>query len=327
MGKHKWLIISLVLAVFLMFLRFKSGVVQQDNYVGYATFLPASVGNISFFESRLLPGLPILIYLVSWLTQNPYISGYLITLLSFIGSYFLLYKITGSKLSVLPLVFPPILLSLATLIDTEFPFIFLGLLGYYLIRREKMALAFVVIGLSVWFRLAGLALIFAVFVYFLVQKRLTKFFIYLPYFTFPIIFLMAYNSYFFGAGNLFYQLTTYEALHPGRISVGVVQLGLDLVRAVRWHWYRIFVSGLFYVIFFVVIWVKSIKLKSLEFWLITGLYLFTLIVNLVPFLENLGRYLAPTVPFFWIIYHVKFKKNGLVFLLLAFFTSSLVVLI
>jgi hypothetical protein len=327
MWKHKWLIISLVLAVFLIIFRFNHGVIQQDNYVGYARTFPFSVGSIDFFESRLLPGLPILIYLFSWLTQNLYVSGYLITLLSFVGSYFLLYKITGSRFSVLPLVFPPILLSLSTLIDTEFPFIFLALLGYYLIRKEKMALAFLVIGLSVWFRLAGLALIFAVFIYFLVQKKFTKFFIYLPYFTLPMVFLMAYNAYFFGSSDLFYQLTTYEALHPGRINIGVVQLGLDLVRAIRWHWYRIFVSGLFYVIFFVVLWVKSIKPKALEFWLITGIYLFTLTVNLVPFLENLGRYLAPTIPFFWIMYYGKFKKRGLVFLPFTLLVSSLVVLI
>lgn len=321
MWKHKWLIVSLVLAVFLIILRYNQGVVQQDNYVGYAQ------NEITFYDSRLFPGLPILIKLIGVVIPNFYVAGYIVTLLSFIGSYFLLYKITGSRFSVLPLVFPPILLSLATLIDTEFPFIFLSLLGYYLIKKEKMALAFVIIGLSVWFRLAALALIFAVFMYFLIQKKLTRFFVYLPYFALPIVFLMAYNVRFFGAGNLFYQLTTYEALHPGRISIGVFQLGLDLVRAVRWHWYRIFISGLFYVIFFAVVWVKSIKLKSLEFWLITGLYLFTLIVNIVPFLENLGRYLAPTIPFFWIMYHGKFKKNGLVFLSFVLFASFLVVLI
>jgi hypothetical protein len=102
-------------------------------------------------------------------------------------------------------------------------------------------------------------------------------------------------------------------------------LGEDVVRAFRWHWFRIFFSGLFYIVFFAFAWIKSIKIKSLEFWLITGIYIFTLIVNLIPFLENLGRYLAPTVPLFWIIFYDKFKDKKWVYLLLP--TSLLIVLL
>jgi hypothetical protein len=316
--------ISLILAVFLMFFRFSHGVIQQDNYVGYAKILPFSVGNVSFFDSRLFPGLPILIYLFGLITRNFYIAGYLITFLSFVGSYYLLYKITSSKLSILPLIFPPILLNLVTLIDTEFPFIFLIILGYYLIKNKKFALAFAVLGISVWFRLAGIALMFGVFLYFWIEKRLTKFFIYLPYFLIPIAFLLIYNVHFFGPKNILYQLSTYEALHSGRISFGIIQLGADLIRAIRWHWYRVFLSGLFYIALFAVLWVKSIKFKSLTFWMITGFYIFTLSINLVPFLENLGRYLAPTIPLFWIMFHDKVKSEKILYFLLPL--SVLVVL-
>ena len=317
--KHKWLIISLILAVFTAIFRFNSGVIQQDNYVGYA------MGQVNFFDSRLFPGLPLLIKFLTIFTGNFYLAGYIIIFLSFVGSYFLLYKMTGSKLSVLSLIFPPILFNLITLIDTEFPFIFLTLLGVYLIKNKKLALAFLVFGVSVWFRLSGVALLAGVFMYFMINKNLKKFFVYLPYFLIPIILFLIYNAHFYGPKNLFYQLSTYEALHLGRISIGVVQLGEDLIRAVRWHWYRIFISGLFYVIFFAALWFKSIKIKSLEFWMITMFYVFTLIINLVPFLENLGRYLAPTVPLFWLIYFKYFKsKNWLYFLLPI---SALVVLI
>jgi hypothetical protein len=322
---HRWFFVSLILAVFLAFFRFNQGVIQQDNYVLYAKYLPLSVSTISFFESRLLPGLPILIYLFGAITRNFYVAGYIVTILSFAGSYFLLYKITRSRLSILPLFFPPILLNLASLIDTEFPFIFLAILGYYLVKKRNFAWAFLIFGISIWFRIAGVALMFGVFVYFVLTKKLRDFLVYLPYFLAPIAVLMVYNTYFFGSGNMFYQLSTYGALHPGRISFGIIQLGEDLVRAVRWHWYRIFVSGLFYVVFFAVAWVKSINVKSLEFWLITGIYLFTLIVNLVPFLENLGRYLAPAIPFFWIIFYPKLKGAWLLYLLLL--VSAVVVLI
>jgi hypothetical protein len=278
--------------------------------------LPGSVDKISFFDSRLFPGLPILIYLTAFFVRNYYLAGYIITILSFIGSYFLLYKITKSKLSILPLIFPPILLNLASIIDTEFPFIFLLILGYFLIKKEKFAWAFIVLGLSVWFRLAGIAVMAGVFIYFLIVRDLKKFFTYLPYFLVPVAVLLIYNVHFFGSGNPLYQLITYETLHPGRISIGLVQLGEDLIRAFRWGWYRILISGFAYIILFAVLWLKSVRFRNIEFWIITGIYFFTLTVNLVPFLENLGRYLAPTIPLFWIMFYSKFKSSKILYLIL-----------
>jgi hypothetical protein len=316
MRKHKWLLVTLFLAVLLAYFRYSHGIVQQDNYIGYARMLPGLVGQISFFDSRLFPGLPILIYIFTFFVRNFYLAGYIITLLSFIGSYFLLYKITNSKLSFLPLIFPPILLNLASLIDTEFPFIFLLILGYFFIKKEKFAWAFIIIGLSVWFRLAGVAVMFGVFIYSLIEKDIKKFFTYLPYFLIPVLLLVIYNVHFFGSVNPFYQLFTYENLHPGRISIGLVQLGQDIIRAYRWGWFRILLSGFAYVLLFAVLWLKSIKTKSVGFWMITGIYIFTLMVNLVPFLENIGRYLAPTIPLFWLFFYKKFTAEKWVYFLL-----------
>lgn len=316
-SKHKYFALTLLLVVSLAFFRFQNGDIQQDNYVGYAEALPFSVDKISYYDSRLLPGLPILIYVFGYLTGNFYIAGYLVTFLSFVGSYLLLYKVTESKLSFLPLVFPPALLNLASLIDTEFPFIFLSLLAYYLIKDKHWNLAFFVIGISIWFRLAGIAVLAGIFAYLLINKNLRKFFVNLPYFLIPLVLLFSYNIYLFGGGNPFYQLFTYEALHPQKISFGVLQLMQDLVRALRWGWYKIFISGAFYMVFYAWVYIKAFDFKKMEFWIITSLYFFTLGVNLVPFLENLGRYLAPTVPFFWLIYHSKFKKGWIPAVLLV----------
>lgn len=314
--KHKWFLLSLFFAVLLAFFRFNQGVIEQDNYIEYAMYLPSNVNKISFYDSRLLPGLPILIYLLHFLTGNFYIAGYLLTFLSFSGLYFLLYKLTRSPLSFLPLVFPPILLNLASLIDTEYPFIFLIFLSYFLIRNKSLKWAFLIIGISVWFRLAGFAVLAGAFIYMALNKKLGRFFLYLPYFLVPVLLLAVYNIYFFGAGNPFYQLFTYQTLHPERISMGVVQLGQDLVRALRWHWYRIFVSGVFYILLYFFLYLRSFKTKALEFWIISAMYLFTLTVNLVPFLENLGRYLAPTIPLFWLIFYPKFKSSKILYLAL-----------
>jgi hypothetical protein len=321
--KHKWFLLSLLLAVLLAFYRFNQGVVQQDNYIEYARHLPFDVGKISFYDSRLLPGLPVLIYLFHFLTGNFYIAGYLLTLLSFTGLYILLYKLTRSLLSFLPLIFPPILLNLASLIDTEYPFIFLVVLSYFLIKNKNFRWAFLIIGISVWFRLAGLAVLAGVFIYMATRKNLGKFLLNFPYFAIPVLILTLYNIYFYGSGNPFYQLFTYQALHPERISVGAFQLGQDLLRAFRWGWYRILISGIFYIFVYSYFYLKSFRSKTLEFFLISSIYLFTLTVNLVPFLENLGRYLAPTIPLFWLMFHSKLKSSK--FFYLALPISALVV--
>lgn len=321
--KHKWFFLILILAVFLALYRFNHGVVQQDNYIGYAQYFPSNIPNVSFYDSRLLPGLSILIYLLHFVTKNYFAAGYLITMISFAGSYFVLYKLTRSSYSFLPLVFPPVLLNLATLIDTEYPFIFLTIFSYFLFKKNDFKWAFLLIGISVWFRLAGLSILTGIFIYMLLKKKIAKFFIYLPYFMIPVVLLFIYNIHNFGVKNPFYQLFTYEALHPGRINMGIVQLVQDLVRAYRWGWFRILSSGIFYIFFYFYLFIKSFNKKDVKFWLIAGIYLFTLTVNLVPFLENLGRYLAPTVPIFWLIYYKKIKG----WLLVTLFSGISVLLV
>lgn len=316
--KHLPFIILLIIAVLLALFRFRHGQIQQDNYVAYAGFLPFSVANISFFESRLLPGAPILIYLLHFLTGNYFIAGYMLTILSFAGSYILLYKMTGSRWSFLPLVFPPMMLNLVSLIDTEMPFIFLILLAIYLYKKNMLHWAFLALGISVIFRIAGVAVFAGMAFYMILNKKFGKVLINLPYFLIPLVLLVLYNVHFFGIRNPFYQLFTYEALHPSRISFGLLQLGEDLIRAARWHWYRILFSGIFYIAFYIWVYWKALKKRGLEFWIITAIYIFTLGINLVPFLENLGRYLAPAVPVFWLIFNKKLGKTPFVVFLYIF---------
>ncbi len=318
--KHKLFILCVIISVFLAFIRFNNGIVQQDNYVGYSETLPLNVGKISFFESRLLPGLPIVIYLLHFITGNSFLAGYVVVILSLIGSYVLLYKLTGSKYSFLPLIFPPILLNLSSLIDTEMPFVFLMLLAIYFYKKDLFRWAFLVLGISVTFRIAGIAIFAGMVFYMIMTKKIKKAVLNLPYFLIPVVLLVIYNVYFFGIKNPFYQLFTYEALHPSRISFGMGQLFYDLIRAARWHWYRILLSGFFYITFYICLYWKALKSRGLEFWIITAFYIFTLGINLVPFLENLGRYLAPIVPIFWLIFYKNIKKTIPVVLLIVIST-------
>lgn len=313
---HKFFFLSLVLVVILDLFRFKSGIVQQDNYVGYAMVLPSPTSQLSFYDSRLFPGLPIVISLFSRAFINPFLIGYIVAAASFAGSYFLVYKMTDSKLSVLPLIFPPILLNLATIISSEMPFIFLTLLALLFAKKRSFSLAFLAIGISVWFRLAGVGVFFGVFVYLFLTKKFRELSLALPYFLLPVSGLLIYNFLMFGSKGIFYQLATYRELVVGRSNVVIIQLALDVLRALRWHWFRILISGLFYIIFLSYVLIKSIKLGRLEFWLIAGLYLFTLSFGAVPFLENLGRYLAPAVPIFWVRFYREFSKEWLFYILL-----------
>jgi hypothetical protein len=317
--QHKWFFISLILAIIVAFIRFHRGIIQQDNYLDYARVFP-DIFKLSFSDTRLFPGLPLLILFINFFVNNLTISGYLVTFMSFTGSYLLLYKMTGSRLSFLFLVFPPILFNLTSLVDTEMPFIFLLLLGVYFLRKNKAFLSFFILGISLWFRLAALGILFGLFLFLLTSKSIRRFFINLPYFLIPALTLFIYDVHFFGPTNFFYQFFFLRNLiASGTMSIGILQLGSDLVRSFQWHWYRIFFSGFFYVVFYSAFYImsfKKLKEHALEFWLLTGFYSFTLIYSFVPFLEGLGRYLAPTIPIFWLIFHSKFKDSKILYLAL-----------
>lgn len=319
--EHKWLFVSLILAVLLAFIRYSHNNIQQDDYVAYAVGFPNNLGDLSFY----FPGLPLLIRFLIPVFRSPYLAGYFVALTSFCGSYILLYKMTGSKLSILPLIFPPIMFNLATIVGSDMPFVFIILLAIYFMKKKYLPLAFFVIGISIWFRLAGIGVFFGVFVYHLVAKKMREFFVALPYFLVPIVGLMIYNSILFGPGNIFYQVVTYRRVAGSRAHIAAIQLGFDVLRAYRWHWFRVLASGLFYIAFYASTLVYAFKLKSAEFWIMLGLYLFTLSLGPTPFLENLGRYLAPAIPLFWLIFHNRFKSDSWLYILLP--VSAVAVLI
>jgi hypothetical protein len=328
--RHKWFALSLILAVLLALFRFSHGIVQQDNYLGYATSLARGLKDISFFDSRLFPGLPILIYLTAFLVKNYYLAGYFITLLSFAGSYFLLYKITNSTLSILPLIFPPVMLNQASLVATEMPAIFLVLLCLYLFKKQKFALSILVSAFGFWIRPVAIIPAVVIFIYLLMKnkRRAVK---YLPFFLLPIVLLFLFNLNFFGSNDLFHQFTAYRTLGVG--TLGIIQIFADIPRSLRWGWYRIFVSGIFYfslaalLLTGALVEIKKkadVFIKIVAFTLLASL-LFIFSFNSVPFLENLGRYLAPTMPLFWIIFHKNLKIGKWAYLLLP--ASLLIVLL
>lgn len=301
-----------------MIFRFHQGIIQQDNYLGYANSLVNGLKDISYFDSRLFPGLPLIIYLLNLIFGNTLLCGYLAVFSAFIGSYIILYKLTGSTNSFIPLIFPPVMLSQASLIATEFPVIFIMLLSLYFFKKGKFALAVLFSAFGFWIRAIAVIPGIVIFVWLLYKngKNAMK---YLPYLLLPFVLLAVFNLHFFGSGNLFQQFMAYRQLGVG--TLGITQILSDIPRAWRWEWYRIFASGIFYFSLSIFMFAATLKRKISIFdkilsatLLASLLFIFSL--NSVPFLENLGRYLAPTIPLFWLMFHDKFKSEKWLYFLL-----------
>ncbi len=329
--KDSGLFISLIVIFPLILYRFQNGIIQQDDYIGYAKNLSSGLKDLSYFDSRLFPGLPILIYIFEKLSRNFHLAGYSLVILSFLGSYYLLNKITKSGSNVLPLVFPPIMLGIATLIASEYLTIFLILLTSYLFLNRSYSLAAFTSGINILFRPAGSLLFIAMIValYFHSRKDLKiKYFI---YFSMPISFLMLYNKIFFNNLSPFYQLITYKNVSPYGNAIGFIGVLKDLVRAYKWHQYDILISGMFYLTFFScylqVVLEKYKKRKDTNtLFLILSILFYSFFVmsySFMPYLENFARYLAPTIPLFWILENKSFSKN--VYIYLGLVLSLLVV--
>jgi hypothetical protein len=305
-----------------MVFRFHQGIVQQDNYLGYAVSLPSGLKDISFYDSRLFPGLPAIIYFLNLVFNNTLLCGYLAVFLAFIGSYVILYKLTGSANSFIPLMFPPVMLSQSSLVATEIPVVFLILLSLYLFKKEKYSLAVFVSAFGFWIRAIAIIPGVIILSWLLIRdgRNAIK---YLSYFLFPLTLLVFFNLHFFGAEELFHQFTAYQQLGLG--TLGITQIFADIPRAYRWGWYRIFASGVFYfslAIVFVASSIAALRRRSGGFYKVLSATLmvsmaFIFSLNSVPFLENLGRYLAPTVPVFWLLYYDKFRSEKLAWFLLS----------
>ncbi|MCX6705248.1 MAG: hypothetical protein NT162_02830, partial [Candidatus Woesebacteria bacterium] len=154
---------------------------------------------------------------------------------------------------------------------------------------------------------------------------------YFSFLFFPLTLFAIFNVHFFGLGDLLHQFMAYRKL--GVNTLGITQVFTDISRAYRWGWYRIFASGVFYFslsLSFLGCTLANMKKKIgnfnkiLSFVLLASL-LFVFSVNSVPFLENLGRYLAPTAPLFWVIFYKKLENKKLLYLLIPL--SVLAVLI
>lgn len=318
LNNHWRFLISALIVLGLIYIRYLAGTTEQDNYLEYAKVFPL-LKNLSYYDLRLFPGLPLYIYFLNHFTNNFLFSGYLVIFLSFAGSYWILYKMTGSNISFLPLMFPPAILVQATLISTEMLSIFLIVLSIYLLKNKKYFWSSLISGFSFWVRpIASLSFLGDLFVL-LKLKNFKRIILNIFVFLFPISLFILFNSYFFGTKNIFYQFSVYRDIgHP---VIGLVQIWKDIERTFLWHWFRILISGAFYLLLFLFLLIKIFKEKLNNFGLsiliiILGMTMFVFSFTSEPFLENLGRYLTPIFPLFWLIFYGKFKKEKIIYILI-----------
>lgn len=321
LATHWGFIVSVIVVIGPMFIRFQKGEIQQDDYLQYAAALPDRLKGLSDFDTRLFPGLPFLILFAKNFAGSYVTAGYLVVFSAFFASYLLLYKLTGSKYSFFPLIFPPAMLNQASIISTDLLAIFFILLGIYLFKKQLYKWMVLIFGLSVWIRPLGAISFAGILFYLFWKKKLSLIFPYLTYFIVPIFLLGAYNIFVFGPTGILHPYVVYS--QAGHIVLGFVQLAKDIPRAFQWNQYRIFISGISYLALFLLILIYTIRhfLNNKEenaviFFIIWTISVFLLFLGFTPYLENFGRYLSPLFPLIWIFLYKKFENPLLTYLLL-----------
>ena len=222
----------MVLIVLTSFWRWQTGQIEQDGYLNYAEqIVEQQVSSLPLSETRLSPGLPVVISLISFFSGSITVSGYIVTITSFILSYWVLYQLTASKWSVLPLIFPPIAFDQFTQVSSESLFVAVLLTIIWLSQREKSN--WLIIGLLsgglIWIRLTGVIIIpWLVYIGWSHKKKAAPTYGLLGWLT-MILALLGFNRWIFGPMGWFQQITIQQI--AGRAQLSLWQLSEDLFRA------------------------------------------------------------------------------------------------
>lgn len=334
--KHSIFFLTLIIVVTIGFFRQSKGIVQQDNYVGYAHYLSTDFSQITHYDSRLYAGLPILINFFNLIFNNSYVSGLIISYLLFTASYFVLYAITKSKYSFIPLIFPPIMLSQVTKIATEFPAIFLFLCSIYFMKKENWRMSFLTLGSTIWFRHNIIPLL-PVYLYFrLKQTGFKNIITESLWFVLSVVLFFYFNAVILQTGNPLYPYTTYLSIETQRYVFGFWQLIEDFFINIKGGDLRIVFSGSVYFLLICLLFYKSyqkvfagknIFLRKM-FVIVAALLIFNLSLGYNPFLSEYSRYMVYTFPLFYLL--LNDKHNEIIYSKywpLILFLSTIVVII
>lgn len=303
--------LGLMTVLIVMMMRVGGGDVQQDNYLVYADHIQTTtLAKLDPADSRLLPGLPLLLATVTTVTKSLSLSGVLLTTGSALVSYVLLYYLTKNRYAAVVLVFPPILLEQFTIVGTESILVAGVIAALYLMRQQLNLktpktwwLGTFLLASMIWVRLIAAAALVAVVGYELWHRRWQRATAASISLFFSLTLLMAYNYAVFGPTDPFHQILVYSEV--GRAQPAVVQLVSDIFRAWDWGWYRSLISGGFYLLLcsgwlMYLVRHRSFDKKSVTTWIIVAMVLFVFSVGPTPFLEEFARFLMPVFVLLWL---------------------------
>lgn len=328
------LLIVAVVVTFLGYARFAKGIIEQDNYLEYAgAFSKGRIEDIGLADTRLMPGLPILIAVGRYIFGDVLLAGYMILLISFVLSGGLMNRLTKSNYGWLALVFPPIVLDQMSLISTESVLVLALLIVYGLVKRKNYVGAALVASLSVWLRLIGVGVWLAVVVLMVTEKKWKQLALGLTSLLASWLSLVGFNKWMFGDASLFlYQIEMYRKI--GRSSLALHQLYEDIFRAIDWGWYAQVWSGVSYLLLLMVAAGMVWKYKN-KLWVGAGnkflmlsvgfMMVFVFSIGPTPFLEEFPRFLVPVFVYLWLLVWDKLKIGKMARWLLV--VLSLVVVI
>jgi|WetSurMetagenome_2_1015567.scaffolds.fasta_scaffold52695_2 Gpi18-like mannosyltransferase len=287
----------------------------QDNYLDYSKeVINGTINNINNVNSRLLPGYPLLILTVSFLTSMPpIVSGLFISIVSSILCVTIFNNIFKNKIAVmLYSLFPPVWILSSVKIATEPLTAMLLLFSIFLFLKKKYFLAGLVTGFATGVRFISVCLL-AAFIVTLIRKHKRKILPLFSGFAIPIFLFLIYNLIVFG--NIFHQILLYPRIGGASgSSIGILQLISDFPRSLDWHQYRIFLSGSFYIVFSIIGCLFLYKYRNNSdvfkisfYWLLFSL-IFILSYGPSPLLEEFSRFIIPCLPAIIIGITAPFKK-------------------
>lgn len=266
----------------------------QDNYWEYGQALLGK-RHFSPDDKRLFPATGILFAAMGIFIADKIVAGAIISLIFVVVSYLLIRKINSEISPFFLLCFPPIVFKSFSLISSESFMIIVLLASFLLWKNNRKNLSYIALGLLLWIRLIGIAVILArVFLDFQ-EKNIFQAIKGLVITVLSIGIFLCYNQLLFH--NPLIQLLVYP--QAGHASIALLQFTQDIFRSFNNGQYRIFFSGVIYFIllgvYFFFGWKKRNNNTFSKYIFLSSVMMTIFVFTLgpTPFLEEYARFLVP----------------------------------
>ncbi|MGD8744590.1 MAG: hypothetical protein PVJ52_03285 [Candidatus Woesebacteria bacterium] len=240
------------------------GSIQQEEFLTYVDSLGSAdfPDNLTLWNKRYFPGLPIAIYLIDIFLNNTVAAGLVVAAVALLVFYSLVYKITHNRTFSLTLtIFPPIVYELTSKISTEAMLIPIIILSYYLALKVKnYRFSALVSGVGVWIRPIAFISYLSLVVHILINEKEKVKRILTTYPFFLMVGLLGLFNYLFFNGNILHQLSVYET--TTQLTSSLSGLAMDVKIEIGQNHWRILASSLSYIVFSLILLVSALKKRG-----------------------------------------------------------------